>query len=112
MERIEDVSILFGGNMNQHPHADHARKYVYLEKQDKNDKEHVGFEINRGEYNDSVNSEFGIKSMMMDLSMENNGFYLAIPSSYISDITYKRNILMMMIIRKWQQKRLVSIINY
>ena len=45
-------------------------------------KPNIGCEINRNKYNELVNSKIAISSIMIDLSKDNIGFHLAIPSSY------------------------------
>lgn len=81
-ERIEDVSLIFGGTTLQHPHADHSRLYNYYVLTGTKDR-HIGFEINRNKYNSLVNNEHAISSIMIDMSIDKSGFHLAIPSSYV-----------------------------
>ena len=71
--------------MVQHPHADHARLFNYYKINENNVKENesVGFELNRHLYNEMVNAFNPTSSIMIDLSNEDTGFYIALPSSYV-----------------------------
>lgn len=85
IEKLEDISILVGGTMLQHPHADHARLFNFykINEDSEKDDELVGFELNRQLYNDMVNAINPTSSIMIDLSNDDSGFYLAIPKSYV-----------------------------
>ena len=93
LEKIEDVSILFGGTSLQHPHADHARFFSHYHLKGGDPKKpNLGCEISRKKYNKLVNSIIAISSIMIDLSKDNNGFHLAIPSSYAEIQNDNKNI--------------------
>ena len=73
-EIIDDISLIIGGSKIQAIHGDHARLFAYID--DKN----LCHEINRDNYNKAVSSKYAPSSVLLDLSHDESGFYLAIPS--------------------------------
>lgn len=63
--------------MIQHPHADHARLHNHYKIDETNKKEkcEVGFELNCEKYNQLVNDNHPISSIMIDLSPDRSGFF-------------------------------------
>ena len=73
-EIIDDVSLIIGGSKIQAMHGDHSRLFAYIDDKD------LCHEINRDNYNKAVSSKYAPSSVLLDLSHDESGFYLAIPS--------------------------------
>jgi hypothetical protein len=100
-EILDDISLIIGGTIMQHPHADHQRfMSCFLDpKKERKFKKHienvnkgketqfdldVGFELNRKIYNDVVSGKYGYSSILIGLSDDGSGFPLAVPLCYAS----------------------------
>ena len=91
-EDIEDVSMLIGGTAIQSCHTDIAWIYTYwsdieqsseITKNVKRNKYKEIHEVGRNEYNQAVDCQYGMSSIIIDLSVDNSGFALAIPKMFI-----------------------------
>lgn len=91
IERIHGVALIFGGTLEQAHHYDMSRNYTSFYKIDKKhsadlNKAHnyeAGWEVNREAYNNAMMMSNAHTSILIDVSNEQKGFKIGIPTSYL-----------------------------
>lgn len=84
-EDVEELSLLIGGTDNQPCHNDIPRILTYC-YDSISKKSFPSHEVNRKEYNEAVDNEFGMSSIIIDLSDDSSGYFLLIPDIFIEKI--------------------------
>ena len=82
-EDVEEVSIIIGGSTIQDFHTDIPRIgcYFFVDKKESI----IGWELNRGSYNDVMSSGNAATSILIDLSYDKSGLFLTLPPDAVEE---------------------------